>query len=39
LLVDYRLRSEGLCPSWWLRLRLPLSIGLGLLTLAIEYLA
>jgi len=39
LLVDYRLRSEGLCPSWWLRLRLPLSIGLGLLTLAIGYLA
>ncbi len=39
LLVDYRLRAEGLCPSWWLRLRLPLSIGLGVLTLAIGYLA
>ncbi|MEG3166130.1 DUF3429 domain-containing protein [Sphingomonas sp. PB2P19] len=37
--VDYRLRAAGLCPAWWLRLRLPLSIGLGLLTLGTGYFA
>ncbi|WP_380787096.1 DUF3429 domain-containing protein [Sphingomonas sp. R86521] len=39
LFVDYRMRAAGLCPDWWLSLRLPLSIGLGVLTLAIGYLA
>lgn len=37
--VDYRLNAIGLCPSWWLRLRAPLSIGLGVLTLAIANFA
>jgi Protein of unknown function (DUF3429) len=39
LAVDYKLVGAGLCPAWWLGLRLPLSLGLGLLTLAIGYLA
>jgi hypothetical protein len=37
--VDYRLKAAGLCPAWWLTLRLPLSVGLGLLTMATGYLA
>ena len=32
--VDRRLLKAGLAPRWWMTLRLPLSIGLGLLTLA-----
>ena len=32
-LVDLKLRSLGMTPPGWLSLRLPLSIGLGLLTL------
>jgi hypothetical protein len=39
LAVDYKLDAAGLCPDWWLRLRLPLSIGLGVLTLAIGFFA
>ena len=39
LAVDYKLRATHLCPGWWLRLRIPLSIGLGALTLALGYLA
>ncbi len=39
LAVDYKLRAAGLCPPWWLRLRAPLSIGLGALTLAIACFA
>ncbi len=31
---DYRLSANGLCPRGWLRLRIPLSFGLGGLTLA-----
>jgi hypothetical protein len=38
LAVDYRLQAAGLCPGWWLRLRVPLSTGLGGLTLALGYL-
>ncbi|MFN7128504.1 MAG: DUF3429 domain-containing protein [Brevundimonas sp.] len=34
LSVDLRLKAEGLTPQGWLALRAPLSIGLGLLTLA-----
>lgn len=34
LLVDRRLVAIGLAPSWWMALRVPLSIGLGALTLA-----
>ena len=30
---DSRLVSEGLAPGWWMKLRWPLSIGLGLATL------
>ena len=39
LLVDYRLHAAGLAPRWWLRLRVPLSVGLGAMTLAIGYFA
>ena len=39
LAVDYKLHAQQLCPSWWLRLRMPLSVGLGALTLALGYLA
>ena len=35
--VDYKLRSAGLCPAWWWRLRVPLSAGLGTMTLAIAW--
>ena len=34
LLVDYRLYRLEIAPGWWLRLRIPLSGGLGLLTIA-----
>lgn len=33
LLVDRRLVADDLAPAWWMALRLPLSIGLGLLTI------
>lgn len=33
LLVDRRLVAAGLAPAWWLSLRIPLSVGLGCLTL------
>lgn len=33
LLVDRRLVRAGIAPAWWMSLRVPLSIGLGLLTL------
>ena len=39
LAVDTRLAANGLCPSNWLRLRTPLSIGLGALTIFIAILA
>jgi hypothetical protein len=39
LVVDYRLWATRLAPPWWLHLRLPLSLGLGLLTLVVSYLA
>lgn len=32
---DYKLAANGLCPHGWLRLRTPLSLGLGGLTLLI----
>lgn len=32
---DYKLAANGLCPRGWLRLRTPLSLGLGGLTLLI----
>ncbi len=38
-IVDHRLVAQGIAPPWWLRLRLPLSIGLGLATLAISAFA
>lgn len=34
LLVDLRLRAAGLTPGGWLALRVPLSLGLGSLTMA-----
>lgn len=34
LFVDLRLKAAGLTPEGWLALRAPLSLGLGLLTLA-----
>ncbi len=39
LLVDRRLAAAGLVPRWWMALRLPLSAGLGLLTLVAAALA
>jgi hypothetical protein len=36
--VDWQLRRIRVAPSWWLGLRVPLSLGLGGLTLAIAYL-
>lgn len=30
LAIDYLLVRRGLAPQWWMKLRLPLSIGLGL---------
>lgn len=33
--VDWRLARARLAPEWWLALRVPLSLGLGLATLAI----
>lgn len=39
LIVDVRLSALGLCPAWWLGLRIPLSVGLALLTIAIGYSA
>ena len=32
---DHKLAANGLCPIGWLRLRAPLSLGLGSLTLLI----
>ena len=34
LLVDLRLKKAGITPGGWLQLRVPLSLGLGLLTVA-----
>ncbi|WP_428153151.1 DUF3429 domain-containing protein [Brevundimonas sp.] len=34
LLVDLRLKAAGLTPEGWLALRIPLSLGLGVLTIA-----
>ena len=39
LAVDTRLAANGFCPSNWLRLRTPLSIGLGGLTMLIAIVA
>ena len=36
--VDWRLRTLGIAPDWWLGLRIPLSLGLGGMTLAIACL-
>ncbi len=33
--VDWRLQKTGIAPDWWLSLRVPLSLGLGGITLAI----
>ena len=37
--VDYALVRSGLCPHGWLRLRLPLAIGLGGLTMLLAALS
>lgn len=37
--VDLALVRRGLTPPWWMALRLPLSLGLGILTLAIAVTA
>ena len=37
-LVDRRLVRDGLAPHWWLRLRVPLSVGLALLTAIVAML-
>ena len=39
LAIDWRLVKIGIAPAWWLHLRLPLSIGLGGITLAIGVFA
>lgn len=39
LLVDRALARQGLAPRWWLTLRVPLSLGLGGLTLVAGVLA
>lgn len=36
--VDWQLQRSGLAPDWWLRLRVPLSLGLGTLTIAMALL-
>ena len=36
--VDGKLRVMGIAPIWWLGLRVPLSVGLGGMTLAIAWL-
>lgn len=33
--IDWRLQRIGIAPDWWMSLRVPLSIGLGGMTLAI----
>ena len=38
LAVDARLATGGMTPCWWMTLRAPLSIGLGLLTLSVVFL-
>ncbi len=37
-LVDRTLRQSQLVPPWWMRLRVPLSLALGLLTIALGLL-
>lgn len=37
--VDFKLAADGLCPPSWLRLRTPLSLGLGGLTILIAALS
>ena len=37
--VDYRLATTGMCPGGWLGLRVPLSLGLGGLTILIAGLS
>lgn len=37
--VDFKLAANGLCPPEWLRLRTPLSLGLGGLTILIATLS
>jgi hypothetical protein len=39
LVVDHWLVRAVNCPAWWLGLRTPLSLGLGLLTLIIALCA
>lgn len=39
LVVDFKLAALDLCPRWWLGLRVPLSVGLGVLTLTLGYFA
>ena len=39
LLIDRRLVRQALAPPWWMALRIPLSIGLGGLTVAIGLMA
>ena len=38
LVVDWKLRRMNMAPAWWITLRLPLSIGLGGMTVAIAWL-
>lgn len=35
LVVDRKLQHIGLAPAWWMKLRLPLSLGLGVLTIGL----
>lgn len=39
LLVDRQLMTLGLAPGWWMRLRVPLSLGLGALVIMLGLLA
>lgn len=38
LAVDWQLHRTGFAPDWWLRLRMPLSLGLGTLSIAMAVL-
>lgn len=38
-LVDRWLAARGMTPTWWMKLRLPLSLGLGILTIIAGHLA
>ncbi|MBY0521500.1 MAG: DUF3429 domain-containing protein [Sphingomonas sp.] len=38
LAVDWQLQRSGIAPAWWLQLRVPLSVGLGTMTVVLALL-